>query len=242
MMRFALGSRSFAALTSCWFGVCAPANACAGGSSGAGVTCFCFCFFFCGSEGAFLPVRFGGRGSTDFGRISKLFLSPDMRAERRRFCVSEDSGSTVAIDFLRRVGAFRGAGSGDERRASLRRVGFATLSSGMLSCNGAACAFVALRVVRRENWKPSSFSSYATLALFFVVVVVVAFLPVPFNSAFTLFGAGALSSSKACFALRRRVLDRFVAMGRDASGERAKMVDIESAVVKVHSSCGCAPK
>lgn len=170
----------------------------------------------------------------DFGRISKLFLSLEMRAERRRFCVSDDSGSAVAIDFLRRVGAFTGAGSGDERRTSLRRVGLATLSSGMLSCRGPACAFVDLRVVRRENVKPSSFSSYATLVVFFVVVVV-AFLLMPFSSALTLFGAGASSSSKACFALLRRVLGRFVAIGRDVSGERAKMVDIESRVVKVES-------
>ena len=91
-----------------------------------------------------------------------------------------------------------------------------------------------MRVVRRENWKPSSFSSYATLVVFFVVVVVVAFLLVPFKSAFTLFGAGASSSSKARFALCRRVLCLFVAMGRVVSGERAKMVDIESRVVEVN--------
>lgn len=207
-------------------------NACTACSSGAGVTCFCF--FFCGSAGAFLPVRFGGRGSMDFGRISKLFLSLEMRADLRRFCVSDDSGSTTAIDFLRRVGAFTGAGSGDERSTSLRRVGLAAFSSGMLSCNGAACAFVDFRVVRREKVKPSSFSSYATLVVVFFVVVV-AFLLVPFNSALTLFGAGASSSSKARFALCRRVLGRFAAIGRDVSGERAKMVDIESVVVKVDS-------
>jgi hypothetical protein len=40
-----------------------------------------------------------------------------------------------------------------------------------------------------------------------------------------------LSSSNACFALLRRVLGRFVAMGRDVSGERAKTVVIESGVV-----------
>lgn len=65
--------------------------------------------------------------------------------------------------------------------------------------------------------------------VFFVVVVI--FLLVPFRSAFTLFGAGASSSSKACFALRRRVLGLFAAIGRDVSGERAKMVDIESGAV-----------
>jgi hypothetical protein len=171
----------------------------------------------------------------DFGRISKLFLSLEMRADLRRFCVSDDSGSTTAIDFLRRVGAFTGAGSGDERRTSLRRVGLATFSSGMLSCNGAAWAFVDLRVVRREKVKPSSFSSYATLVAVFFVVVVVALLLVPFNSALTLFGAGASSSSKARFALCRRVLGRFVAIGRDVSGERAKTVDIESGVVMIES-------
>lgn len=239
IMRFAFGSRSFAALTSCWFGVCAPANACVACSSGAGVTCFCF--FFCGSDGVFLLVRLGKSGSTDFGRISRPFLSLEMRAERRRFCVSDDSGSTVAIDFFRRAVALTGAGSGEEGKTVLRRVGFATLSSGMLSCSGAACALV-LRVVRRENWKPSSFSSYATFAVFLVVVAVAAaaFLLVPFRSALTLFGAGASSSSKARFALCRRVLGRFVAIGRDASGERAKMVDIESAAVKVNWCCGCA--
>ena len=87
--------------------------------------------------------------------------------------------------------------------------------------------------MRRENRKPSSFSSYAIFAAFFVVVVAAVFLPVPFRSAFALLGAGASSSSKACLALRRRVLGRFVAIGRDASGERAKMVDIESAAVNV---------
>lgn len=237
IMRFALGSRSFAPLESWWVGVCTPANACGGRSSGAGVTCFCF---FWGSGAAFLPVRFGNSGSTDFGRISRLFRSPEIRAERRRFCVSEDSGSTTAIDFLRRAGTFTGAGSGDDGSTSLRRVGFgfgfAAFSSGMLSCSGAACAFVDLRVVRRENWKPSSFSSYATFVVFFVAVAVaVAFLLVPFRSALTLLGAGASSSSNACFALRRRVLGRLVAMGNDASGERAKMVDIESAAVKAQS-------
>lgn len=105
----------------------------------------------------------------------------------------------------------------------------------MLSCNGATCAFVDLRVVRRENVKPSSFSSYATLVVVFLVVVAVALLLVPFKSALTLFGAGASSSSKARFALCRRVLGRFVAIGRDVSGERAKMVDIESGVLKVES-------
>ena len=231
IIRRALGSRSFAAFISCWFGVCVAAYVCAGWSSGVGVTCFCF--FFRGSVGAFLPVRFGGNGSVDFGRISRLFLSPDMRAERRRFCVSEESGSVAAVDFLRRDGALKGAGSGDERRTSLRCVGFATLSSGILSCRGAVCAFAVLRDVRRENWKPSSFSSYATLVDFFDDVVVVVFLLAPFKSAFTLFDTGASSSSKACLALLRRVLGRFVAMGRDVSGERAKMVDIESGVAAV---------
>ncbi len=193
------------------------------------------CFFLCGSVATFLPVRLGGRGSVDFGRISRLSLSPEIRADRRRFCVSEESGSTVAMAFLRRVGAFTGGGSGDEGRTSLRRVGFATFSSGIGSCADTACVFVVLRDVRRENWKPSSFSSYATLVVFFVVVVVAAFLLVPFASAFALFstGAGASSSSKACLALLRRVLGRFVAMGRDDNGERAKMVVIESSVVVV---------
>jgi hypothetical protein len=65
--------------------------------------------------------------------------------------------------------------------------------------------------------------------------VAVAFLLAPFKSALTLFGAGASSSSNACFALRLRVLERFVAIGKVASGERAKMVDIESAAVKAES-------
>jgi hypothetical protein len=155
----------------------------------------------------------------DFGRTSSCLLSPDMRADRRRFPESEDSGSAVAIDcFFRRVVDLAGCGS-------TTRAGFAGPSSGIDSGANTAWAFVVLRDVRRENWKPSSSSSYAAaFAVFFGAAVV--FLLAPFTSAFARFvvGAGASSSSKACFALLRRVVGRFVAIGSDWSGGRAKIV------------------
>jgi hypothetical protein len=147
----------------------------------------------------------------DFGRTSSCLLSPDMRADRRRFPESEDSGSAVATDcFTRRV---------------VDLAGFAGPSSGIDSGANTVWALVVLRDVRRENWKPSSSSSYAAaFAVFFGAAV--AFLLAPFTSAFARFvvGAGASSSSKACFALLRRVVGRFVAIGSDWSGGRAKIV------------------
>ena len=177
------------------------------------------CFFLSFSTGAVFFVRdFVGGGSVDFGRTSSCLLSPEMRAERRRFPESEDSGSAAAIDcFFRRAVDLAGC-------ASAARANVAGSSSGIGSGASTACALVVLRDdVRRENWKPSSSSSYAAaFAVFFGAAV--AFLLDPFTSAFALFGAGASSSSKACFALLRRVVGRFVAIGSDWSGGRAKTV------------------
>ena len=207
---WALGSRLFATCISLCLGVCTPAYALFGSgcASGGGVTCFLLSF----SVGAAFFVRvFVGGGSVDFGRTSSCLLSADMRADRRRFPESEDSGSAAAIDSF----FFRAAGLTD--CASTGRAGFVGLSSGIGSGAGAgaACTFVVLRDdVRRENWKPSSSSSYAAaFAVFFGAAV-----------AFARFGAGASSSSKACFALLRRVVGRFVAIGSDWSGGRAKIV------------------
>lgn len=179
------------------------------------------CFFLSFSTGAVFFVRdFAGGGSVDLGRTSSCLLSPDMRAERRRFPESEDSGSAAAIDcFFRRAVDLAGC-------ASAARANVAGSSSGIGSGAITACALVVLRDdVRRENWKPSSSSSYAAaFAVFFGAAV--AFLLVPFTSAFArlVVGAGASSSSKACLALLRRVVGRFVAIGSDWSGGRAKTV------------------
>jgi hypothetical protein len=115
------------------------------------------------------------------------------------------------------------------------RVVFNGASSGIGSCAGTACALVVLFDVRRENWKPSSSSSYAALAAFFVAPV--ALLVVPFTSVLGRFdvGAGASSSSKACFTLLRRVEGRLAAMGSDSKGERAKMVVMGPVAVVVVS-------
>ena len=217
MIFWALGSRFFATCISLCLGVCTSPYVLfgCGCTSGGGVTCFFLSF----STGAAFFVRvFVGRGSVDFGRTSNCLLSADMRADRRRFPESEDSGSAAAIDcFFFRAADLTGC-------ASTACAGFVGLSSGIGSGAGAACAFVVLRDdVRRENWKPSSSSSYAAaFAVFFGAAV--AFLLDPFTSAFALFGAGASSSSKACFALLRRVVGRFVAIGSDWSGGRAKIV------------------
>jgi hypothetical protein len=210
----ALGSRFFATVSSFCVGVFAPTRAvfCSGCASGAGVICFFLSF----STGAVFLVRFAAEGSVGFGRTSSCSRSPERRVERRRFCVSEVSVSMTAIAaFFRRAVGLAGSGS-------CERAGLAGGSSGMGSAAGTACAFVVLRDVRRENWKPSSSSSYAAFAVFFTAPV--ARFVVPFTSARGRLGAGASSSSKACLALRRRVVGRLAAMGSDCRGERAKMV------------------
>jgi hypothetical protein len=231
MIRCAFGSRFFATCSSLCIGVCTPAYALFGSGcvSGAGVTCFFLSFT---ADALFFVRGFTTGGSVAFavfGRTSSCSRSPDRRADRLRLPESEDSGSIAAIDF------FFGRGAALAGYASAARAGFAGSSSGMGSGSGAgaACAFVVLRDVRRENWKPSSTSSYAAaFAVFFaaailpigVFVVAVALLLVPFTSVFGLFGAGASSSSKARFSLFRSVVGLFVAIGRDSSGERAKIV------------------
>jgi hypothetical protein len=209
MILCALGSRFFFTVNTFCVGVFMPMNAvrCSGCGSGAGVICFFRSF----SSGAAFFVRFGAGASAAFGRTSNCSLSPDRRVDRRRF-VSDTSRSTTVIDvFFRRAVGLEGNGS-------WTRVDFAGGSSGMGSVAVAACALVVLFDVRRENWKPSSSSSYAAFAAFFVA---------PFARSIRGrldVGAGASSSSKACFTLLRRVVGRFAAMGSDSRGARAKMV------------------
>jgi hypothetical protein len=217
----ALGSRFFAIVSSFCVGVFAPTNAAfgAGCASGAGVICFFFSF----STGAVFFVRLAVEGSECFGRTSSSSLSPERRVERRRFSAVSVSTTAAEAFFRRAVGL---AGSG-----SCARAAFAGGSSGMGSATGTACALVVLFDVRRENWKPSSSSSYAAFAAFFVTPAVL--LVAPFPSALGRLGAGASSSSKACRALRRRVVGRLAAMGSDCRGERAKMVVMSPVVLCV---------
>lgn len=208
----ALGSRFFATVSSLCVGVLATWKAvfCSTCASGAGVICFFLSF----STGALFFARFA-EASVGFGRTSNSSLSPERRVERRRLCVSVGSGSIAAVEaFFRRAVDLAGAGSWE-------RAVFAGGSSGMGSGAGIACAFAVFRVVRLVNWKPSSSSSYAAFAAFFVAP---ARLAVPFTSVRGRLGAGASSSSKACFTLLRRVVGRLAAIGSDWRGERAKMV------------------
>ena len=177
------------------------------------------CFALSFSTGTVFFVRgFAGGGCGIFGRTSSCSLSPEIRADRLRLPESEVSGSIAAIDFFFcRDVVLTCCVSG-------ARTGFAGFSSGMGSGAGAVFAFVVLREVRRENWKPSSSSSYAAALDAFFIAAAVFFFAAPFTSVLGRFSTGASSSSKACFALLRRVVGRFVAMGSDWSGERAKMV------------------
>lgn len=226
IMLRAFGSRCFATVKAFWVGVFTPTRAvrCSDCASGAGVICFFLSF----STGALFFVRVVAGVFVAFGRASNCSLSPERRVDRRRCCVSEDSGSiTVAAGAFRRAVDLAGRGSAE-------RAGFAGGSSGIGLAAGAACAFEVLFDVRRENWKPSSSSSYAAFAAFFVAPL--ALLLAPFTSVLGRFGAGASSSSKACLTLLRRVVGRFAAIGSDCRGERANTVVMDPVAVGVVGS------
>lgn len=145
------------------------------------------------------PETFGSAAAGFFVRLGFgsgagviCFLSPESRGDRRIL-----------------TGASLSAGTGAEIEFFFRRVGAGLLCSRVGSATGGALCCVFLDLAR-ENWKPSSFSSYAAFAFFAAMPFAfadAAVLPAPFVSVLVLFAAtsSASSSSKACRALLLRV-------------------------------------